>query len=121
MSHCHDEIEGKSISEADEQRLRELLDPSTTTGRVCLRMLEHGEKIGAACIAEHTDPHTVMAEWHQITDDNGILSVEGRRPCISVLNSAWERRWANATDQVAWAPVDAGLLPSPLAGPRLRR
>lgn len=121
MSHCHDEIEGKSISPEAEQRLRELLDPSTTTGRVCLRMLEHGEKIGAACIAEHTDPHTVMAEWHQLTDANDIVSVDGRRPCISVLNSAWERRWSTATDQVAWVAVDAGLLPSPLAGPQARR
>lgn len=116
MAHCHDEPEGKAISAANEQRIRELLDPATTLGRVCLRMLDNGEPIGRTCIAEGTEPHAIMAEWHQLTDENNILSVDGRRPCISVLASAWERRWANA-EQGMWAPVDPNLAPNPLTRP----
>ena len=116
MSDCHEEIEGKAISEADEQRVRELLDPSTKAGRVCLRMLDQGETIGAACMAEGIDAKAVMAQWHKLTDGAGIRSTEGLRPCISVLASAWKRRWASA-DHGAWVPVDAGLAASPLANP----
>ena len=118
MSHCHDEAEGKALSEASVQRVRELLDPSTKTGRVCLRMLDQGETIGRACIAEGTDPQTVMAEWHQLTDENDILSVDGRRPCISTLETACKNKWATA-EQGAWAPVDAGMMPFPLARPHV--
>lgn len=116
MSDCHDENEGKAISLADERRVRDLLDPSTRSGRVCLRMLEHGETIGDACAAEGTDPRSVMADWHRLTDENEILSVDGRRPCISVLASAWKRRW-ESPDAPLWAPMGTEFPAAPYAGP----
>lgn len=102
---CGEVDEGKQLSDEDIQRIRELLDPQTKAGRVCLRMLDHGETIGQACNAEGIGSREVMAQWHRLTNQNGIRSLDGKQPCISVLADAWERRW-QAQDGPMWMPAD---------------
>ena len=103
---CREPDEGKMLSDEEVARVRGLLDPQTKVGRVCLRMLDHGEPIGQACSSESIGEREVMAQWHRLTDANGVRSVDGRRPCISVLADAWRRRWSSA-QATAWAPVEA--------------
>ncbi|MBM6999182.1 hypothetical protein I3I95_03390 [bacterium] len=112
---CNEIDEGTHLSDEAVARVRELLDPATKAGRVCLRMLDRGETIGEACGAEGADTREVMAEWHRLTDAGDIRCEDGRRPCISTLADAWKRRW-EAQDAPAWMPLDASFAPGPFAG-----
>ena len=116
MTACSTEPEGKTISLEDEERIRKLIDDTTKEGRVCLRMLERGETIVAACAAEQTDPKATMAYWHHLTDSNNILSTDGKRPCISTLENAWKRKWATSSVN-DWIPLNPSLKVSPLSNP----